>query len=142
MGLGSAGVLDWQTAVAFSLGADLGTTITSWMCQLSSGPQQRVAIARALAMEPRVMPFDRPTSALNPELVQEVADTIRAMAAEGRTMVVVTHEMRFARSVAHRGVFMADGRITEQGAPDELFGGPRDERLRRFLRQLEPHGDG
>jgi polar amino acid transport system ATP-binding protein len=106
--------------------------------QLSGGQQQRVAIARALAMDPRVILFDEPTSALDPELVQEVLDAMRALAAEGMTMVVVTHEMRFARSVAHRAVFMADGRIAEQGPPDQLFGAPRDERLQRFLRHLEP----
>ncbi|MBX9751857.1 MAG: amino acid ABC transporter ATP-binding protein [Roseococcus sp.] len=109
--------------------------------QLSGGQQQRVAIARALAMDPRVILFDEPTSALDPELVQEVLDAMRALAAEGMTMVVVTHEMRFARSVAHRAVFMADGRIAEQGPPDQLFGAPRDERLQRFLRHLEPHRD-
>jgi polar amino acid transport system ATP-binding protein len=109
--------------------------------QLSGGQQQRVAIARALAMDPRVILFDEPTSALDPELVQEVLDAMRALAAEGMTMVVVTHEMRFARSVAHRAVFMADGRVIEQAPPDALFGAPRDERLRRFLRHLEPHRD-
>ncbi len=106
--------------------------------QLSGGQQQRVAIARALAMDPRVILFDEPTSALDPELVQEVLDAMRALAAEGMTMVVVTHEMRFARQVADRVVFMADGRIAEEGPPDALFGAPRDERLKRFLRHLEP----
>lgn len=106
--------------------------------QLSGGQQQRVAIARALAMDPRVILFDEPTSALDPELVQEVLDAMRALAAEGMTMVVVTHEMRFARQVADRVVFMADGRIAEEGPPDSLFGAPRDERLKRFLRHLEP----
>jgi polar amino acid transport system ATP-binding protein len=109
--------------------------------QLSGGQQQRVAIARALAMDPRVILFDEPTSALDPELVQEVLDAMRALAAEGMTMVVVTHEMRFARSVADRVVFMADGRIAEEGPPDQLFGAPRDERLQRFLRHLEPARD-
>ena len=106
--------------------------------QLSGGQQQRVAIARALAMDPRVILFDEPTSALDPELVQEVLDAMRALAAEGMTMVVVTHEMRFARQVADRVVFMADGRIAEEGPPGELFGAPRDERLQKFLRHLEP----
>jgi polar amino acid transport system ATP-binding protein len=106
--------------------------------QLSGGQQQRVAIARALAMRPRVMLFDEPTSALDPELVQEVLDSMRALAAEGMTMVVVTHEMRFARSVADRVVFMADGGIAEQGPPAALFGAPADPRLQRFLRHLEP----
>jgi polar amino acid transport system ATP-binding protein len=106
--------------------------------QLSGGQQQRVAIARALAMDPRVILFDEPTSALDPELVQEVLDAMRALAAEGMTMVVVTHEMRFARQVADRVVFMADGRIAEEGPPAALFGAPRDERLQKFLRHLEP----
>ncbi len=106
--------------------------------QLSGGQQQRVAIARALAMDPKVMLFDEPTSALDPELVQEVLDTMRALAAEGMTMLVVTHEMRFARHVADRVVFMADGLIAEQGAPEALFNAPTDPRLQRFLRHLEP----
>jgi polar amino acid transport system ATP-binding protein len=106
--------------------------------QLSGGQQQRVAIARALAMDPRVILFDEPTSALDPELVQEVLDAMRALAAEGMTMVVVTHEVRFARQVADRVVFMADGRIAEEGPPAALFGAPRDERLQKFLRHLEP----
>jgi polar amino acid transport system ATP-binding protein len=106
--------------------------------QLSGGQQQRVAIARALAMRPRLMLFDEPTSALDPELVQEVLDSMRALAADGMTMLVVTHEMRFARSVADRVVFMADGRIAEQGPPAALFGAPADPRLQRFLRHLEP----
>ncbi|MBR0655125.1 amino acid ABC transporter ATP-binding protein [Plastoroseomonas arctica] len=106
--------------------------------QLSGGQQQRVAIARALSMEPRIILFDEPTSALDPELVQEVLDTMRALAADGMTMVVVTHEMRFARHVADRVVFMADGRIAEEGTPAALFDTPRDPRLQRFLRHLEP----
>ncbi|MDB5413094.1 MAG: ectoine/hydroxyectoine transporter ATP-binding protein EhuA [Rubritepida sp.] len=116
----------------------LGDHVDKRPSQLSGGQQQRVAIARALAMDPRVMLFDEPTSALDPELVQEVLDAMRALAAEGMTMVVVTHEMRFAQQVAHRAVFMADGRIAEAGSPAELFGAPRDERLKRFLRHLEP----
>ncbi len=106
--------------------------------QLSGGQQQRVAIARALAMDPRVMLFDEPTSALDPELVQEVLDAMRQLAAEGMTMVVVTHEMRFARHAADRVLFMADGRIVEEGPPTDLFSAPRDARLQRFLRHLEP----
>ncbi len=107
--------------------------------QLSGGQQQRVAIARALAMDPRVMLFDEPTSALDPELVQEVLEAMRALAADGMTMLVVTHEMRFARGVADRVVFMADGGIVEEAPPEALFGAPRDPRLRRFLRHLEPN---
>lgn len=106
--------------------------------QLSGGQQQRVAIARALAMEPSIILFDEPTSALDPELVQEVLDAMRGLAAEGMTMVVVTHEMRFARGVADRVVFMADGKIVEEGPPAILFDSPRDPRLQRFLRHLEP----
>jgi polar amino acid transport system ATP-binding protein len=105
--------------------------------QLSGGQQQRVAIARALAMEPQVMLFDEPTSALDPELVQEVLDAMRGLAAEGMTMVVVTHEMRFARAVADRVVFMADGAVAEAGPPASLFGAPKDPRLQRFLRHLD-----
>ncbi len=101
--------------------------------ELSGGQQQRVAIARALATNPRVMLFDEPTSALDPELVDEVLAVLRALARSGTTMVVVTHEMAFAREVADRCVFMENGRIVEQGPPAELFGDPRTERLRAFL---------
>ena len=101
--------------------------------QLSGGQQQRVAIARALAMEPELILFDEPTSALDPELVHEVLDVMRALARDGMTMIVVTHEMSFARQVAHRVVFMADGAIVEQGAPDALFTAPQHETTRRFL---------
>jgi polar amino acid transport system ATP-binding protein len=116
----------------------LGEHLHKRPSQLSGGQQQRVAIARALAMEPQVMLFDEPTSALDPELVQEVLDSMRALAAEGMTMLVVTHEMRFARHVADRVVFVADGIIAEQGPPATLFGAPADLRLQRFLRHLEP----
>ncbi len=116
----------------------LGEHLHKRPSQLSGGQQQRVAIARALAMAPKVMLFDEPTSALDPELVQEVLDTMRALASEGMTMLVVTHEMRFARHVADRVVFMADGAVAEQGTPEALFGAPRDPRLQRFLRHLEP----
>jgi general L-amino acid transport system ATP-binding protein len=104
--------------------------------QLSGGQQQRVAIARALAMEPGLMLFDEPTSALDPEMVKEVLDTMVQLAAEGMTMMVVTHEMGFARQVADRVVFMDAGRIVEQAAPDEFFGHPREERTRAFLQQI------
>jgi len=106
--------------------------------QLSGGQQQRVAIARALAMDPSIILFDEPTSALDPELVQEVLDAMRGLAAEGMTMVVVTHEMRFARGVADRVVFMADGSIVEEGPPGIILENPQDPRLQRFLRHLEP----
>ena len=101
--------------------------------RLSGGQQQRVAIARALAMEPKVMLFDEITSALDPELVGEVLGVMRQLIAEGLTMVVVTHEMQFARDVAHRVVFMDAGTIVEQGAPKELFANPSTDRLRAFL---------
>ena len=104
--------------------------------QLSGGQQQRVAIARALAMEPDVILFDEPTSALDPELVQEVLDVIRDLASSRMTMVVVTHEMGFARNAAHRVVFMDGGSIVEQGTPSEVFEHPREERTRRFLQHL------
>jgi polar amino acid transport system ATP-binding protein len=104
--------------------------------QLSGGQQQRVAIARALAMEPELILFDEPTSALDPELVNEVLDVMRDLAVARMTMMVVTHEMSFARNVAHRVVFMDAGAIVEQGTPGELFGRPREERTRRFLRHL------
>ena len=108
--------------------------------QLSGGQQQRVAIARALCMTPKVMLFDEPTSALDPEMVKEVLDTMIALADDGMTMLCVTHEMGFARSVADRVVFMADGRIVEEAAPTEFFEHPRDERTRTFLGQILQHG--
>lgn len=101
--------------------------------QLSGGQQQRVAIARALAMRPQAILFDEPTSALDPERVGEVLATIRGLAQEGRTLVIVTHEMAFARDVAHRVLFMDGGRIVEQGSAAEVFNQPREERTRRFL---------
>ncbi len=101
--------------------------------QLSGGQQQRVAIARAVAVEPRVLLFDEPTSALDPELIDEVLQTMKALAATGRTMVVVTHEMEFAREVADRCVFMAEGRVIEDRPADEFFRAPETDRLRSFL---------
>jgi general L-amino acid transport system ATP-binding protein len=104
--------------------------------QLSGGQQQRVAIARALAMKPKVMLFDEPTSALDPEMINEVLDTIKDLAREGMTMIVVTHEMGFAREVADRVVFMADGQIVEVGTPEHFFTDPREERTKLFLSQI------
>ena len=101
--------------------------------QLSGGQQQRVAIARALAMEPRLILFDEPTSALDPELVHEVLDVMGALAREGMTMIVVTHEMSFARQVADRLIFMAGGNIVEEGPPEDIFSTPREEKTKRFL---------
>jgi L-cystine transport system ATP-binding protein len=104
--------------------------------QLSGGQQQRVAIARALGMEPEVLLFDEPTSALDPELIGEVLKTIKALAEENQTMVIVTHEMGFARDVADRVIFMDEGRIVEQGAPEKIFSNPSEERTRKFLAKM------
>ncbi|HET7411538.1 MAG TPA: amino acid ABC transporter ATP-binding protein [Pararhizobium sp.] len=107
--------------------------------QLSGGQQQRVAIARALAMEPRLMLFDEPTSALDPEMIGEVLDVMRELAAEGMTMMVVTHEMGFAREVAHRVIYIHQGRIVEQGAPQQIFDNPQNERTQTFLSRVLKH---
>ncbi|MDN3021852.1 amino acid ABC transporter ATP-binding protein [Streptomyces sp. S.PB5] len=107
--------------------------------QLSGGQQQRVAIARALAMEPKALLFDEPTSALDPEMINEVLEVMRQLAREGMTMVVVTHEMGFARSAANRVVFMADGRIIEDRAPEEFFTNPDSERAKDFLSKILTH---
>jgi len=107
--------------------------------QLSGGQQQRVAIARALAMHPSVMLFDEPTSALDPEMINEVLDVMVSLAAEGMTMVVVTHEMGFALRAAHRVVFMADGQIVEQATPEEFFTNPSSDRARDFLSKILTH---
>ncbi len=104
--------------------------------QLSGGQQQRVAIARALAMRPKVMLFDEPTSALDPEMINEVLDTMKDLAQQGMTMIVVTHEMGFAREVADRVVFMADGQIVEVGTPEHFFTNPVEERTKLFLSQI------
>jgi polar amino acid transport system ATP-binding protein len=104
--------------------------------QLSGGQQQRVAIARALCMTPKIMLFDEPTSALDPEMVKEVLDTMIGLADDGMTMLCVTHEMGFARSVADRVIFMADGKILEQAPPAEFFGAPKNEKLQQFLGQI------
>ena len=109
---------------------------TSYPRRLSGGQQQRVAIARALAMQPALMLFDEPTSALDPELTGEVLKTMRELAAEHMTMVVVTHEMAFAREAAHRVIFMADGNIVEQGEPREFFNAPKEERTQAFLKNM------
>ncbi|MDH6576527.1 glutamate transport system ATP-binding protein [Kitasatospora sp. MAP5-34] len=107
--------------------------------QLSGGQQQRVAIARALAMNPKVMLFDEPTSALDPEMINEVLEVMRSLAAEGMTMVVVTHEMGFARSAANRVLFMADGRIVEENTPEAFFTAPRSDRAKDFLSKILHH---
>ena len=107
--------------------------MNEYPCRLSGGQQQRVAIARALALNPDVLCFDEPTSALDPELTGEVLRVIRSLKDQGRTMIVVTHEMEFARGVADRVIYMADGLIEEEGTPDELFNSPRSEKTKAFL---------
>ncbi|CAG9613150.1 L-cystine import ATP-binding protein TcyC [Bacillus rhizoplanae] len=115
----------------------LGDKMDLYPFQLSGGQQQRVGIARALAMEPQVILFDEPTSALDPELVQEVLKVMRELAQEGMTMVIVTHEMRFAHQIANRVIFMDGGVIVEQGTPEEVLVHPKEERTKRFLQMLQ-----
>jgi len=107
--------------------------------ELSGGQQQRVAIARGLAMKPRIMLFDEPTSALDPEMIKEVLDVMVGLAHDGMTMVVVTHEMGFARQVAHRMIFLDDGRIVESGPPQQIFTDPQHDRTKLFLSQILHH---
>ncbi len=138
-------VLDRDPAEARAKGEELlrrvgmGEKMSEYPDRLSGGQQQRVAIARALAMDPHVMLFDEVTSALDPELVKEVLDVMRELAAEGMTMIVVTHEMQFAREVAKRVVFMDDGLVVETGPPDEVLGNPREERTKQFLGLVLEH---
>ncbi|MFI1868340.1 amino acid ABC transporter ATP-binding protein [Streptomyces jumonjinensis] len=117
----------------------LASQADKYPAQLSGGQQQRVAIARALAMDPKVMLFDEPTSALDPEMINEVLEVMQQLARDGMTMVVVTHEMGFARSAANRVVFMADGRIVEDRTPEEFFTNPRSERAKDFLSKILKH---
>ncbi|MEU1595633.1 amino acid ABC transporter ATP-binding protein [Streptomyces sp. NPDC005708] len=117
----------------------VGAQADKYPAQLSGGQQQRVAIARALAMDPKVMLFDEPTSALDPEMINEVLEVMQQLARDGMTMVVVTHEMGFARSAANRVVFMADGRIVEEAAPDQFFSSPRSDRAKEFLSKILHH---
>lgn len=114
----------------------LADRINSYPSQMSGGQQQRVAIARALAMRPQIMLFDEPTSALDPEMIGEVLDVMKTLAKEGMTMVVVTHEMGFAKEVADRVIFMDEGLILEEDTPEELFSNPKDDRLKQFLGQI------
>ena len=107
--------------------------------QLSGGQQQRVAIARSLAMQPKAMLFDEPTSALDPEMINEVLEVMVRLAQQGMTMIVITHEMNFARRVADRVVFMADGQIVETGTPDEFFDRPKTQRAQEFLNSIKGH---
>ncbi|WP_305802154.1 amino acid ABC transporter ATP-binding protein [Nocardia alni] len=117
----------------------LADKLDAYPAQLSGGQQQRVAIARALAMDPRLLLFDEPTSALDPEMITEVLDVMTQLAAEGMTMLVVTHEMGFARRAADRVVFLDAGRIVETAAPEEFFASPRSERARDFLSKILTH---
>jgi glutamate transport system ATP-binding protein len=117
----------------------VGSQADKYPAQLSGGQQQRVAIARALAMDPKVMLFDEPTSALDPEMINEVLEVMQQLARDGMTMIVVTHEMGFARSAANRVVFMADGRIVEQATPDQFFSNPRSDRAKDFLSKILHH---
>ncbi|EFR41893.1 ABC transporter, ATP-binding protein [Selenomonas sp. oral taxon 137 str. F0430] len=125
-----------QTARALLTRVGLAEKADAYPDNLSGGQQQRVAIARALAMHPKVMLFDEPTSALDPEMVGEVLDVMRSLAEEGMTMVIVTHEMGFAREVGDRLLFVDDGRIIESGVPREVFEHPQEERTRSFLSKV------
>ena len=126
-----------QTAMEFLRKMGIEDKADAYPYQLSGGQQQRVAIARALAMRPEILFFDEPTSALDPELTGEVLKVIRQLAEENMTMVVVTHEMAFAKAVSNRVLFMDGGVVVEQGAPEEVFDNPKEERTRQFLRVFE-----
>ncbi|EKU70630.1 amino acid ABC transporter ATP-binding protein [Selenomonas sp. F0473] len=133
-GMAKSAILPYARELLQKVG--LADRENAYPAQLSGGQQQRVAIARALAMCPDIMLFDEPTSALDPELTGEVLRTMRALAAERMTMIVVTHEMAFAREAATNVIFMEHGRIVEEGAPDALFSAPREERTKEFLRNM------
>ena len=128
-----------ETARKYLERVHIGNQAEKYPAQLSGGQQQRVAIARALCMEPKAMLFDEPTSALDPEMVKEVLDTMVGLARDGMTMICVTHEMGFARQVADRVIFMADGEILEEAPPVEFFQNPRHERTRKFLGEILNH---
>ncbi|WP_053365968.1 amino acid ABC transporter ATP-binding protein [Bacillus sp. FJAT-27245] len=128
-----------ETAIKYLEKVGIPDKANSYPSQLSGGQQQRVAIARGLAMKPEVMLFDEPTSALDPEMIGEVLDVMKALAKEGMTMVVVTHEMGFAREVADRIVFMDEGRILEEATPAEFYENPREERAKLFLSRILNH---
>ncbi|PIE06916.1 MAG: ATP-binding protein [Rhodobacterales bacterium] len=127
-----------EAALKYLEKVGIGDKAGAYPAQLSGGQQQRAAIARALCMEPRALLFDEPTSALDPELEQEVIRVIKDLATEGRTMVIVTHDMRLAADVADHVIFLHLGRVEEQGHPDQLFGAPRTERLKGFLSHSAP----
>ena len=119
----------------------LGEKLNAYPCELSGGQQQRVAIARALILQPEILCFDEPTSALDPELTREVLKVIRDLKKDGHTMIVVTHEMEFARKVADKVIFMADGVIEEEGSPEEVFGNPQSAKTKAFLQESEKNID-
>ena len=125
-----------ERAIALLARVGLSDKVDSYPTQLSGGQQQRVAIARALAMQPKLMLFDEPTSALDPELVGEVLDVMKGLANDGMTMVVVTHEMGFAREVADTVVFMDAGAVVETGTPEQVLGNPQHERTKAFLAKV------
>ena len=125
-----------QKAMGLLKRVGLAEKADSYPDQLSGGQKQRIAIARALAMDPEIMLFDEPTSALDPEMVGEVLDVMKDLAKDGMTMVVVTHEMGFAREVAHRVIFMDEGQIVEEGTPDEIFSHPSQQRTKDFLNKV------
>jgi glutamate/aspartate transport system ATP-binding protein len=128
-----------KTARALLERVGISEKADKYPANLSGGQQQRVAIARALAMQPKIMLFDEPTSALDPEMINEVLDVMVALAREGMTMMCVTHEMGFARKVAHRVVFMDQGQIVEDARTDDFFGSPRSERAQQFLSKILQH---
>ena len=128
-----------ERAVGLLERVGIGKQAEKYPAQLSGGQQQRAAIARALAMQPKAMLFDEPTSALDPEMVGEVLDVMTTLAREGMTMVVVTHEMGFARHAANRVVFMADGQLVEEATPEEFFNNPRSDRAKDFLSKILTH---
>jgi glutamate transport system ATP-binding protein len=128
-----------KTAVELLERVGIADQADKYPAQLSGGQQQRAAIARALAMRPKVMLFDEPTSALDPEMINEVLDVMTTLAKEGMTMLVITHEMGFARRAAHRVVFMSDGEIVEDAPPEEFFGAPKSNRAKDFLGKILTH---
>ncbi|MGB9640897.1 MAG: amino acid ABC transporter ATP-binding protein [Anaerolineales bacterium] len=138
-------VRKWKKEKAEEIGMQLLTRVGipeqahKYPSQLSGGQQQRVAIARALAMQPKIMLFDEPTSALDPEMIKEVLDVMIELAHSGMTMIVVTHEMGFAKAVAHRMFFFDNGKVIESGTPDEIFSNPKEERTKLFLSQILSH---
>ena len=126
-----------EKAVALLNRVGLGEKLKSYPCELSGGQQQRVAIARALILQPDILCFDEPTSALDPELTREVLKVIRDLKKDGHTMIVVTHEMQFAKKVADKVIFMADGVVEEEGIPSQVFDNPVSEKTKAFLAESE-----